>query len=103
MSGVGLLALAANLGVAALLYRYRTADSQALSVWLCTRNDCIANIAVMVAGAGVWLSATHWPDIAVAAVIAGLGLTSALRIIRQTRMELQHTTVPQWLSRGVTG
>src|SRR3954470_14958824 len=62
MSGIGLLALAANLCVAALLYRYRTSDSQALSVWLCTRNDCIANIAVMVAGAGVWWSGTPWPD-----------------------------------------
>ena len=50
MGAVGLLALAANLGVAGLLYRYRLADSQALSVWLCTRNDCIANIAVIVAG-----------------------------------------------------
>src|SRR3954453_5590108 len=94
MSGIGMLALAGNLAVAGLLYRYRGADSQAMSVWLCTRNDCIANIAVMIAGIGVWLSATHWPDIAVAAVIAGLGLTSALRIIRQARMELQHTAVP---------
>ena len=93
MSGIGLLALAANLGVAALLYRYRTGDSQALSVWLCTRNDCIANIAVMVAGAGVWWSGTPWPDIAVAAMIAGLGLTSALLVIRQAQMELRQPTV----------
>jgi len=49
MGAIGLLALAVNLGVAGLLYRYRGADSQALSVWLCTRNDCIANIAVMLA------------------------------------------------------
>lgn len=88
MGVIGLLALAANLGVAALLYRYRTSDSQALSVWLCTRNDCIANIAVMVAGAGVWWSSTPWPDIAVAAIIAYLGLSSAVRIIRQARQEL---------------
>ena len=88
MSGIGLLALAANLSVAALLYRYRTGDSQALSVWLCTRNDCIANIAVMVAGAGVWWSGTPWPDIAVAAIIAYLGLSSAVRVIRQARQEL---------------
>jgi Co/Zn/Cd efflux system component len=89
MSGVGLLALAANLGVAVLLYRYRRTDSQALSVWLCTRNDCIANIAVMVAGAGVLLSGTPWPDIAVAAIIATLGLTSAQQIIRQALGELR--------------
>jgi Co/Zn/Cd efflux system component len=89
MSGAGLLALAANLGVAALLYRYRATDSQALSVWLCTRNDCIANIAVMAAGAGVWFSGTPWPDIAVAAIIACLGLSSAARVIRQARHELR--------------
>src|SRR5438874_12484467 len=78
MGAIGLLALAVNLGVAGLLYRYRGTDSQALSVWLCTRNDCIANIAVMLAGAGVWASATAWPDIAVAAINAGLGLSSAV-------------------------
>src|SRR4051794_885174 len=89
MGGVGLVALAANLTVAALLYRYRVADSQAMSVWLCTRNDCIANIAVMVAGAGVWASGTPWPDIAVAAIIAYLGLSSAVRVIRQARSELR--------------
>ena len=88
MGAIGLVALAANLGVAALLYRYRAADSQAMSVWLCTRNDCIANIAVMVAGAGVWASGTPWPDIAVAATIAYLGLSSAMRVIRQARAEL---------------
>jgi Co/Zn/Cd efflux system component len=89
MGAVGLLALAANLAVAGLLYRYRAADSQAMSVWLCTRNDCIANIAVITAGAGVWWSGTPWPDIAVAAIIAYLGLSSALQVTRQARRELQ--------------
>jgi Co/Zn/Cd efflux system component len=89
MGVVGLLALATNLAVAGLLYRYRAADSQAMSVWLCTRNDCIANIAVIAAGAGVWASGTPWPDIAVAAIIAYLGLSSALRVIRQARAELR--------------
>ena len=83
IGSIGLLALAVNLAVAGLLYRYRDADSQAMSVWLCTRNDCIANIAVMLAGAGVWASATAWPDIAVAAIIAYLGLSSAARVVRQ--------------------
>ncbi len=89
MGAIGLLALAANLAVAGLLYRYRAADSQAMSVWLCTRNDCIANIAVIVAGAGVWASGTPWPDIAVASVIACLGMSSATRIIRRARAELR--------------
>jgi Co/Zn/Cd efflux system component len=89
MGAIGLLALAANLAVAGSLYRYRAADSQAMSVWLCTRNDCVANIAVIIAGAGVWVSGGPWPDIAVAAVIASLGLSSAMRIIRQARAELR--------------
>ena len=89
MGAIGLLALTANLAVAGLLYPYRAADSQAMSVWLCTRNDCIANIAVMVAGAGVWASGTPWPDIAVATIIACLGLSSAVKVIRQARSELR--------------
>jgi Co/Zn/Cd efflux system component len=82
MSTVGFAAFAANIAVTALLYRYRRGDSQALSVWLCTRNDCLVNLAVIAAGAGVWASGTPWPDIAVAAVIAWLGLSSAARVIR---------------------
>src|SRR6266446_10235395 len=89
MGAIGLLAFAANLAVAGLLYRYRAVDSQAMSVWLCTRNDCIANIAVMAAGAGVWFFGTAWPDIAVAAIIACLGLSSAARVIRQACHELR--------------
>ncbi len=89
MGGIALLALAANLGVAALLYRYRGGDSQAVSVWLCTRNDCLVNIAVMAAGAGVWASATHWPDVIVAAIIASLSLSSAQRVIKQALGELR--------------
>jgi len=76
MSTIGLLALTANLSISGLLYRHRQGDSQTMSVWLCTRNDCIVNIAVMIAGAGVWASQTPWPDIALAAIVAALGLTS---------------------------
>lgn len=83
MGAIGVLALATNLFVAAFLYRYRQGDSQAMSVWLCTRNDCIVNIGVMLAGAGVWASGTPWPDIAVAAIVAYLGLSSALRVTRR--------------------
>jgi Co/Zn/Cd efflux system component len=89
MGGIGLAALAANLVVAALLYRHRRNDSQALSVWLCSRNDCIANIAVMLAAAGVWASGTHWPDIAVAGGIAVLGLSSAAQVLRAAAKELR--------------
>jgi Co/Zn/Cd efflux system component len=89
MGTIGMLALAANLAVAGLLYRYRQGDSQAMSVWLCTRNDCIVNIAVIIAGAGVWASQTPWPDIAVAATVAVLGLTSAAQVIRQAFGEIR--------------
>jgi Co/Zn/Cd efflux system component len=93
MGVIGGVALAANFGVAALLYRYRRSDSQALSVWLCTRNDVLVNLAVIAAGAGVWASGTPWPDIAVASVIAGLAISSAARIIRQAARELRASPV----------
>ena len=90
MSTIGLLALVANVSVATLLYRHRASDSQAMSVWLCTRNDCIANTGVVLAGAGVWISSTPWPDLAVAAVVACLGLSSAVRIARRAIVEIRN-------------
>ncbi|MGH7032548.1 MAG: cation transporter [Stellaceae bacterium] len=89
MSAVGLLALAANFSVAALLFRYRRGDSNRRSVWLCTRNDALGNGAVILAGIGVYYSGTPWPDLAVAAVIATLGLSSAFQVIRHARTELR--------------
>ena len=93
MGMIGFLALTANATIAALLYRYRQSDSQALSVWLCTRNDILVNLAVIAAGAGVWASNTHWPDIGVAAVVAYLGLSSATRIIRRALNEVRSRRV----------
>ena len=87
MGPVAILAFAANAGVAALLFRHRTGDSNRRSVWLCSRNDAIGNLAVLVAAAGVWGSGTGWPDYAVAAVIAGLNLSAAIQVIRQVRRE----------------
>lgn len=95
MGAIGCIALAANLSVAALLYRHRQGDSQALSVWLCTRNDVLVNLAVIAAGAGVWATGTHWPDIIVAAAVAFLGLSSAARIIRQAGRELSAQVTPR--------
>ena len=88
MGAVSVLALAVNVGVAALLYAHRTGDAQARSVWLCSRNDALGNLAVMVAAFGVWLSAHGWPDIVVALVLAGLALISGASVIRQARREL---------------
>ena len=89
MGGVGLLALLANGTVALLLYAYRKGDANMRSVWLCARNDSIANIAVMLAATGVFATGTGWPDIAVAAVIAALNLTGAAQVIGRARDELR--------------
>ena len=89
IGAVGLVALVANMCVATLLYRHRASDSQAMSVWLCTRNDCIANIGVILAGVGVWISGTPWPDLAVAAVVAYLGVSSAVWIARRAIVEMR--------------
>ena len=88
MGVVGLLALAVNFGVATLLYRYREGDANMRSVWLCTRNDVIANILVLIAAAGVFGTGTVWPDVGVAAILAFLGLSSGRIVIRQARAEL---------------
>ena len=88
MGVVGTLALAVNFGVAAMLYRFREGDANMRSVWLCTRNDVIANVLVLVAAAGVFGTGTVWPDVAVAAILAGLGLSSGRIVIRQARAEL---------------
>ena len=88
MGVVGVLALAVNFSVAAMLYRFREGDANMRSVWLCTRNDVIANIAVLIAAAGVLGTGTIWPDIAVAAMLAVLGLSSGRVVIRQARAEL---------------
>ena len=89
MGAVSLLALAVNVGVAALLYRHRGGDAQRRSVWLCSRNDALGNLAVMAAAAGVWATAHGWPDIAVALVLAGLALSSGVSVIKQARRELR--------------
>lgn len=89
MGVVGALAFAANLGVAFLLYRWREGDSNMRSVWLCTRNDAIGNLAVLVAAAGVFGSGRGWPDYAVAAIMSGLALTGAFQVVRHALGELR--------------
>ena len=89
MGVVGFLALAANLGVAVLLYRHRNGDSNRRSVWLCTRNDAIGNLAVMAAATGVFASGTAWPDLAVAVIMAALALSACYRVITQASGEMR--------------
>lgn len=104
MGVVGGLALTANVAVAVMLYRYREGDANMRSVWLCSRNDAIGNIAVMLAAAGVTLTGTAWPDIGVAAVMGSLGLTGAYSVIRQARLEIRassETSLPASPARSV--
>ncbi len=88
MGVVGVFALAANVGVALLLYRHRSGDSNRRAVWLCTRNDAIGNLAVLAAAGGVFASDTAWPDLAVAAGMAGLAVSSGVHVVRLAVREI---------------
>ena len=89
MGLVGFLALVANTGVAVMLFAWREGDANMRSVWLCSRNDALANLAVMLAALGVFGTASAWPDLAVAAVMAALALSAGTSVIRQARAELK--------------
>ena len=89
MGAVALLALAVNVAVAWLLYRYREGDANMRSVWLCSRNDALGNIAVALAALGVAGSGAAWPDLLVAAGMAVLALVSARSVMRQALAELR--------------
>lgn len=89
MSGIGMLALAANMASVLILYRFRDGDANVRSVWLCSRNDAIGNLAVIGAAGAVWFTASAWPDLLVAGIMASLFLRSAYLIIRQALQELR--------------
>lgn len=89
MGVVGFLALAANVTSVVLLVRYKDGDANVRSVWLCSRNDAIGNVAVIGAAALVWLTASAWPDLAVAAIMSGLFVNSAFQILRQSWTEFR--------------
>lgn len=89
MGIIGFLALAANLVSVLLLVNYKDGDANVRSVWLCSRNDAIGNVIVMIAALGVWGTATAWPDLIVAAIMAGLFLSSAVQILQQSWREWQ--------------
>jgi Co/Zn/Cd efflux system component len=82
MSWVGLLALAANASVLVLLWRYRASDLNMRSVWLCSRNDVVANVGVLLAALGVLVTGADWPDIGIGLAITALFMTSAVGVIR---------------------
>jgi cation diffusion facilitator family transporter len=89
MGIVGVLALAANLTSVLLLLRYKDGDANVRSVWLCSRNDAIGNVAVMIAALAVWGTQTKWPDLIVAALMAGLFFYSSVRILQQSIEEIR--------------
>ncbi|WP_310566413.1 cation transporter [Hydrogenophaga sp.] len=94
MGAIGALALAVNVGVAALLYAFREGDANMRSVWLCSRNDAIGNLAVMGAALGVAGTGTAWPDLAVATLMAALALQGGRAVRRQARAELDGAASP---------
>lgn len=98
MGTIAVLALIANGGVAAILYVYRDGDANMRSAWICSRNDAIGNVAVMLAALGVAGTSSNWPDLAVAAVMAYLALSGGISVIRQARKEL--TLPPPTLTSG---
>jgi len=92
MSIVGFLALAANGTCLALLWQHRREDVNMASVWECSRNDIAANLAVLLAAAGVWLAGSGWPDLLVGSLLALLFFRSALRVFRASLVALQAQT-----------
>lgn len=88
MGAVGLLALAANVCVALILFKFREGDSDMRSVWLCSRNDAIGNMAVMMAALGVFGTGTAWPDLIVAAIMGTLAITAGISVVRHARSDI---------------
>ena len=88
MGVIGFMALVANLASVFILMRWRNGDANIRSVWLCSRNDAIGNVAVMLAAVGVFGTGTGWPDLIVAGIMASLFINSSIKIIRQSRQEM---------------
>ena len=93
MGSIGFLALAANIASAALLYAFRSGNANMRSVWLCSRNDVVGNIAVMMAAGGVFSLGSAWPDLLVAVIMAGLALSGSFAIIRQATGEMRQSAL----------
>jgi len=89
MGGIGIAALLANAASFGLLWAYRAEDANMRSAWICTRNDVLGNLAVLLAALGVFGTGTGWPDVLVAVVMAGLALQGAFVVLNQSRDELR--------------
>ncbi len=93
MGIIGAMALVANASVAFMLYAYRDGDASMRSVWLCSRNDAISNMAVMLAAFGVFGSGSAWPDLLVATIMASLGISAAIHILKLASVELKSNNI----------
>ncbi|WP_374524821.1 cation transporter [Sphingopyxis sp.] len=93
MGIIGALALVSNVVVALMLYRWRTGDANMRSVWICSRNDAIGNLAVMAAALGVFGTGQGWPDLLVAAIMAGLAIWGSIDVFRHARGDLAGAAV----------
>jgi Co/Zn/Cd efflux system component len=94
MGAVGLAALVANAASFGLLWAFRGGDSNMRSAWICTRNDVLGNLAVLLAALGVLGTGTGWPDVMVAVIMASLALQGAWTVLNQSRAELRISTSP---------
>ena len=95
MGAVGFAALAANAAAFGLLWAYRGGDANMRSAWICSRNDVLGNLAVLLAAVGVFGTGTGWPDVIVAAIMASLALQGAWIVVRQSFSELRQPPVPR--------
>lgn len=93
MGGIGLLAMLANIVCALMLFRFRSADANLRSVWVCSRNDALSNVAVVIAASGVWATNSGIPDLIVAALIGGLALYGSFEVLRMVRREYRDLAV----------
>jgi Co/Zn/Cd efflux system component len=94
MGAIGLAALVANAASFGLLWAYRGGDANMRSAWICTRNDVLGNLAVLLAALGVFGTGTGWPDVVVAATMAVLALQGAWTVLNQSRAEFGISTSP---------
>lgn len=101
MGAIGLLALIANVVVAATLFKFRQGDSDMRSVWLCSRNDAIANLAVMAAALGVFGTGSAWPDLAVATIMAVLAVTAGVSVVKHARADIRNAKIESARYAGV--
>jgi len=93
MGSVAMAALIANVISVILLMKFRDGDSNIRSVWLCSRNDAIGNVGVMIAAGLVYFSGSNWPDLIVALILSALFTNSAINIIRQALLEKRQRAV----------